>query len=59
MPEKLAKLFTKPGIVIYGDFTLTPLTEYRPGVMQFVRIESAKNLAVYRRDEFLKRLPKL
>jgi prevent-host-death family protein len=59
MPEKLEKLFTDTGIIVYGDFTVTPLTEYKPGVMQFVRIELAKNLVVYSTDRFMKKLPKI
>ena len=59
MPEKLKKLFTDTGIIVYGDFTVIPLTEYKPGVMQFVRIESAKNLVVYSADRFMKKLPKI
>jgi hypothetical protein len=59
MPEKLKKLFTDTGIIVYGDFTVEPLTEYRPGVMQFVRIKSAKNLVVYSGNRFMKKLNKI
>jgi hypothetical protein len=59
MPEKLQKLFTNTSISVYGDFTVTPLTEYKLGVMQFVRIKSAKNLVVYNGSKFLKKLAKI
>jgi hypothetical protein len=43
--------------LIYADFVVSPLTEYREGVMQIVRIESAENVIVTKRDmRFLKRL---
>ncbi len=59
MPQTLEKIFTDSDIVVYGDFTVTPLTEYKFGVMQYVRIESAKNLAIYSGDTFLKKLSRL
>jgi hypothetical protein len=59
MPEELEKLFTDTGIIVYGDFIVKPLTEYKPGVMQFVRIESAKNLVVYSGDKFMRKLAKI
>lgn len=44
--------------LIYADFVATPLIEYREGVMQIVRVESAENVVVTKRDmRFLKRLP--
>jgi hypothetical protein len=43
--------------LIYADFVVSPLTEYREGVMQIVRVESAENVVVTKRDmRFLKRL---
>jgi hypothetical protein len=45
-------------LLIYADFVVSPLTEYREGVMQIVRVESAENVVVTKRDmRFLKRLP--
>ncbi|OLB55822.1 MAG: hypothetical protein E6K58_10980 [Nitrospirae bacterium] len=59
MPEALHELFTDTFIIVYGDFTVTPLTEYEPGVMQYVRIDSAKNLLVYSAGKLVKRLAKI
>jgi hypothetical protein len=43
--------------LIYADFVVSPLTEYKKGVMQIVRVESAENVIVTKRDmRFLKRL---
>jgi len=43
--------------LIYADFVVSPLTEYREGVMQIVSVESAENVVVTKRDmRFLKRL---
>jgi hypothetical protein len=59
MPEKLGKLFINTSISVYGDFTVKPISEYKPGIIQFVRIESVKNLIVYSADKFIKKLEKL
>jgi hypothetical protein len=32
--------------LIYADFLVSPLTEYREGVMQIVKVESAENIIV-------------
>ncbi len=43
--------------LIYADFVVSPLTEYKEGVMQFVKVESAENVVVTKRDmRLLKRL---
>jgi hypothetical protein len=43
--------------LIYADFVVSPLPEYREGVMQIVIVESAENVVVTKRDmRFLKRL---
>ena len=43
--------------LIYANFIVSPLTEYREGVMQIVRVESEENVIVTKRDmHFLKRL---
>ena len=43
--------------LIYADFVVSPLTEYREGVMQIVSVESAENVVVTKHDmRFLKRL---
>ena len=42
---------------IFADFIVTRLTEYKAGVMQIVRIESAENIVVTNRKEhFLRHL---
>ena len=43
--------------LIYADFVVSPLTEYREGIMQIVSVESAENVVVTKRDmRFLKPL---
>jgi hypothetical protein len=43
--------------LIYADFVVSPLTEYKEGVMQIVRVESAENVVITNRDlHFLMRL---
>jgi predicted AlkP superfamily pyrophosphatase or phosphodiesterase len=43
--------------LIFADFIVSPLTEYKEGVMQSVRIESAENVVVTERDmRFLRRV---
>jgi hypothetical protein len=43
--------------LIYADFVVSPLTEYKEGVMQIVRVEFAENVVVTKRDmRFLKRM---
>jgi len=43
--------------LIYADFVVTPLTQYKEGVMEIVRVESAENVVITNRDfRFLKRL---
>jgi hypothetical protein len=59
MPGKLENLFSEASIIIYGDFSVTPLTEYEEGVMQSVRIDTVKNLAIYNGDKFIKKQEKL
>jgi len=34
------------GIFAYGDFLICPITEHNPGHMQYVCVESAKNLYI-------------
>jgi hypothetical protein len=42
---------------IYADFLVLPLTEYREGVMQIVRFESAENVVVTdRHGHFLRKV---
>jgi hypothetical protein len=45
MPAELRETSTF-GVDIYGDFDVCPLSKKRPGAMQFVCVESAKNLVV-------------
>jgi len=43
--------------LIYADFVVSPLTKYKEGVMQMVKVESAENVIVTKRDmRFLKHL---
>jgi hypothetical protein len=43
--------------LIYADFVVSPLTKYKEGVMQIVKVESAENVIVTKRDmRFLKRV---
>jgi hypothetical protein len=37
---------------IYGDFYVTPLTKYKKGAMQMVRIDDARNLVIYRDGKY-------
>jgi hypothetical protein len=42
--------------LIYADFVVSPLTKYKEGVMQMVKVESAENVVVTTHDmRFLKR----
>ena len=59
MPKELDNLFTETSIIIYGDFSVTPLTEYKEGEMQLVRIDTVKNLIIYNGDKFIKKQDKL
>ncbi len=45
MPVELSNTSTL-GVDIYGDFDVCPLSKKTPGAMQFVCVESAKNLVV-------------
>ncbi len=47
MPAALEERLTWDDIV-YGDFTVCPFTQSRPGVMQFVCIEAASHLVLQR-----------
>lgn len=48
MPSRLEALL-KPGVALYGDFTVCPYTPERPGAMQMICIAEAKNLVVGQR----------
>ncbi len=43
MPDNLRALI-KPGIDVFGDFTLCPFTPDEPGKLRFVCVQSAKRL---------------
>ena len=45
MPTELFET-SAPGVDIFGDFDVCPLSRERPGAMQFVCVESAKQLIV-------------
>ena len=59
MPEKLEKLFTSTSVEIYADFTVTPLTKFRPGYVQDIRIDAAENLVIYKDGKFYKKMKTL
>jgi hypothetical protein len=40
MPDTLDKLITSFDTEVFGEFLVCPLTKFRPGVMQIVRIQS-------------------
>ncbi len=48
LPTPLPKML-KWDVDIFGDFTVCPMTKYRPGHMQMVCIKSADNLVVKKR----------
>lgn len=45
-PDKLLGNLMDPDRVVFADFAVEPLTPYRPGVMQFVRVLSASKIVV-------------
>jgi hypothetical protein len=47
MPDNVKKHLTL-NTSIYGDFLVCPLTEFKPGHMQMVCIESASNIVIER-----------
>jgi hypothetical protein len=59
MPKALEDLFTEPGVQVYGDFEVTPLTKYKAGEMQLVKITSVENLIIYKGDTFYRKMKKL
>lgn len=44
---------------IFADFVVEPLTSYKPGVMQMVRVLSASNIVVMEGEKILLKKPKL
>jgi hypothetical protein len=46
IPENVERAFQAIGTLVFADFEVCPLTPERPGVMQSVCIESAKNIVV-------------
>ena len=60
MPTELEALFQANGSLrVYADFKVTPLTKYKKGHMQMVRIDSVKNLVIYQGDTFLEKMKEL
>lgn len=59
MPRTLEAVFTSTDIVIFGTFKVTPITKYKEGHMQIVRIDSAENLSIYDKNVLLKKLKQL
>lgn len=44
---------------IFADFVVEPLTPYKPGVMQMVRVMSASKIVVTEKDKIVLRKDKL
>ncbi len=59
MPDKLQKLFTNTSVEVYADFVVTPLTKYKRGHMQDVRIDSVENLVIYKDNKLYKKMKSL
>jgi hypothetical protein len=60
MPEELADILLEDinDRQAFADFEVTPCTAYERGVMQIVRIESARNIVVTKRNlTFIRRVP--
>ncbi len=47
LPENLDSLYIEDYNEVYGDFTVCPLTRYRPGEMQIVCVVAASHLRVH------------
>lgn len=50
VPEELEKQINQDA-ELFGDYTICPFTRSRPGVMQLVCIDSARNISVRKRAE--------
>jgi len=48
-PDNLNKLLGSFDTMVYGDFTVCPLTKSKPGFMQIVCVQSADNLIAKQR----------
>ena len=61
MPEKLLDLLGawEEYMDIYADFEIEPVTAYRKGVRQIVRVVSASKLVVVREGKIIKILNRL
>lgn len=58
MPDELTSLISW-GTQIYADFHVTPLTKYKKGEMQMVRIDAVENLVIYKNGKFSEKRRKL
>ncbi len=46
LPENLSKLMQKSGDMVYGDFSVCPLSKFKKGNLQFVCVQSVRVTAV-------------
>jgi len=58
MPTRLRDLMSW-GREIFADFVVEPVTPYKPGVMQMVRVVSASKIVVTENDKIVLRKDKL
>ncbi len=58
MPKELRDLMSWDR-EIFADFVVEPLTSYKPGVMQMVRVVSASKIVVTEKDKIVLRKDKL
>jgi hypothetical protein len=58
MPNELRDLMSWDR-EIFADFVVEPLTTYKPGVMQMVRVVSASKVVVTEKDKIVLRKDKL
>jgi hypothetical protein len=50
LPDNLSRLLGDFDTMVYGDFTVCPLTKSRPGVMQIICVQAAENLIAKKRS---------
>jgi len=56
MPRAMESIFSNnTTAIVYADFKVTPLTSYKEGSLQMVRVDAATNLVIYSGDRFVER----